>query len=102
FGFGGCNYHLVVARYIEKMEVKPHTPPTSQQLVLIGEAHRDMDDFDPRWFTSKDSFYRLPPRSLPQIDRVQLLAVKTTEDAFEKLGISVARLNSEKVCVISA
>lgn len=102
FGFGGCNYHLVVDSYLENIEVKPNAPPSRQQLVLVGEAHRDIEDFDPRWFTSKESFYRLPPRSLPQIDRVQLLAVKTTEDVFEKLGISVSRLNPEKVCVISA
>ncbi len=102
FGFGGCNYHLVLDSYKEHIPLKETTPPSPQQLVLVGEAHRDMDDFDPRWFTSKDSFYRLPPRSLPQIDRVQLLAVKTTEDALAAAGISLARLNPESVSVVSA
>ncbi|MNL27064.1 hypothetical protein D3C87_1486290 [compost metagenome] len=93
---------MVVDSYKADLEVKARTKQPAQKLVLIGEAHRDISDFDPRWFTSKESFYRLPPRSLPQIDRVQLLAVKVTEDAFEKAGISPARLNSEKVCVVSA
>lgn len=102
FGFGGCNYHLVIDSYNPNMEVKADVLPGAQKLVLVGEAHRDINDFDPRWFTSKESFYRLPPRSLPQIDRVQLLAVKTTEDAFNNMGLSVSRLNPEKVSVISA
>jgi acyl transferase domain-containing protein len=102
FGFGGCNYHLVVDSYKEKIEMKTPTPLPKQTLVLVGQAHRDMDDFDPKWFTSKESFYRLPPRSLPQIDRVQLLAVKTTEDALENAGLSLTRLNPERVAVISA
>lgn len=102
FGFGGCNYHMVVDSYREDIEVKPSQAVTLQPMALVGSARLELKDFDPQWFTSKDSFYRLPPKSLPQIDKVQLLAVKATELALKSAGIATSRLNSEKVAVISA
>jgi acyl transferase domain-containing protein len=105
FGFGGCNYHLVVDNFPAGSPVRSDArKPLAQrrEMVLLGEATLGIEEFDAQWFLDKSSIYRLPPKSIKKIDRTQLLAIKTVERAMEKAGLSFDRLNRESISVISA
>jgi acyl transferase domain-containing protein len=108
FGFGGTNFHLVLENYLKnKDESIIYDKAPSRNLlnvpVLLGSHTIAFSDFEPSWFTSKDAFYKIPPKSIRYIDKAQLIAVKATEFLLsDKLNINFTDEQKDLVQVISA
>ena len=104
FGFGGANYHTAISEFTATSinnSIVDHQFG-KEKVYLISEAEVAIEDFDPSWFTSLESVYRLPPQSIPYIDRSQLLAVKASELAMAKANIKLDIVPNDEVIVISA
>lgn len=106
-GFGGCNYHLVVEEYVKKMKPEINSPEALKEkepkgIAILGESFISLADFNPDYFTGKESIYRVPPKSIKDIDKCQLLAVKATAEAFRNANINLELIDKDNVMVISA
>jgi len=104
FGFGGTNYHMVLENYLPTNQVAVSDKKQDIEVpVLLGSKKLFFDDYDPMWFTAKDSFYKIPPKSLIHIDRAQLMAVKATEELLiNDLKLELNTESKDNVQVISA
>lgn len=101
-GFGNINYHLVLDEFKDSIEIiksERNKPVEADKIVVIGSGFAPSGKIDPSSFALK---FKIPPQSIPFIDRVQLLALASASDAFEKSNIEIDSLNKEKVSVISA
>ncbi|MBU1179217.1 hypothetical protein KKB69_02700 [Patescibacteria group bacterium] len=108
FGFGNINYHAVLDEFDTSCPViKKENPSTSlrtskkikDSIIVVGRSSVDLDKIDAALIASK---CKIPPQSLPQIDKVQLGALLAAAEAFEKSNIEIDLLDKEKVSVISA
>ncbi|MBP9680749.1 MAG: hypothetical protein KBD76_05055 [Bacteriovorax sp.] len=102
FGFGGTNFHLVLENHLQKNYITP-LKVLEQSPVLLGSHTIEIEKFDPNWFTGKNVFYKIPPKSIRYIDRVHLLAVKATEILLnENLNLKLTDSQKDLTQVISA
>ncbi|MFZ2187396.1 MAG: beta-ketoacyl synthase N-terminal-like domain-containing protein [Candidatus Moraniibacteriota bacterium] len=102
FGFGNINYHVVLDEFKENGAVMPPAvkkPAGEREIAVIGEGSARYDEIDPSLFVEK---FKIPPKSLPHTDKIQLLALSAVHDAFEKSNIKIDSLDKEKVSVLSA
>lgn len=107
FGFGGTNFHLVldVATNNEKtISIKENKQSKQKQkAVLLKQKTIQWDDFKTEDFISKNSFYKLPPFSIPYIDKAQLLAVMGLHQLLNlDLKLQLNQNIKDQVQVISA
>ncbi|MGE3609716.1 MAG: beta-ketoacyl synthase N-terminal-like domain-containing protein [Bacteriovoracaceae bacterium] len=102
FGFGGTNFHVVLENHLSAKRDTPEKV-TAQNPVLLGTHTIELNEFDPQWFTGKNVFYKIPPKSIKYIDPIQLLAVKATEILLnEKLNLKLTDEQRDSTQVISA
>lgn len=73
FGFGGANYHLVVERYDSGAPTAGAVQKTTEELALCGHVRVALTEVDALGVSAR---FHLPPRSLPQIDELQLAALQ--------------------------
>lgn len=117
FGFGGTNYHATLEPFKNNTLVplnilslennhqanhKCQDEIQAKAVFIIGEAELSLNKFDPSWFTSPDGVYRVPPQSIPYIDKSQLLAVKTAELAMWDAKLKYDEFPNDDVMVISS
>lgn len=100
FGFGGSNFHAVISR-------NPPPSATNQEsrsgdVVVLAKTERTLKDFDPSSFSKENHFYRLPPKSLENIDPCQTLALTCVIDALRSLDRDISFLPTQETLVISA
>lgn len=116
FGFGGANFHLVVDEYKEAIPIierplssknseKPYTSNknikiSDNNILILANMFFDISDVQE---LSLSSNYRVPPKSVPQIDELQMLAVYGVEKILNNASLQAALRNvpKEKVAVIS-
>jgi len=103
FGFGNINYHLVLDEFkkneIEIIKLEKRQVKEEEGVVIIGSGSAFPEDIDPVLFSAK---FKIPPQSISSIDQMQLLALASAADAFEKSGINAGFLDKEKVSVVVA
>lgn len=103
FGFGGTNYHLAVKKSTSAEQTPlPLADDEAVETYIVGHAELSFADFDPHWFMSPQSPYRLPPQSIEKIDRAQLMAVQATHMALKDAGLSIDTLPLQEIVTISA
>lgn len=68
-------------------------------MVILGDSSFSLEKVDFNLITAK---FRIPPQSLPHIDKVQLQALLAVAEAFEKANIEIDLLDKEEIKVISA
>jgi len=101
FGFGGINSHLhVLSHPCGRSRRKPRALPGThrrEKILLVGESCIETGDLE----TLESRFeLPIPVKSLPQVERMQRLAVIATERAFHDAAIAVDRIDREQVGVI--
>lgn len=105
FGFGGTNFHLTFEQS-SKLDLPEFKTPKIQEprkMLCLGHVEFDFDQLNTDWFIQKHSFYKIPPKSLPFIDKAQLLAVYSAYKLLkEKIGIILTPQQEEETCVLSA
>lgn len=107
FGFGGTNFHLVLEEYVPnhfsnrniKVITNNENKNTFKTSYIVGDHYVSINDFE---ILKKNSFFKIPPNSIKQIDRIQLLALWATEDALKKCVPHYYMLPSDSISVISA
>ncbi len=99
FGFGGINYHLVLEEYLrEHTLLDPEVNPRNN-VVICGIKTMSTE------LTLAEELAKLlhlPPRSLPQIDKVQISALVAVHHLAQELHIDLSSLDKPLVTVISA
>lgn len=105
FGFGGTNFHLLLEgleknkpQIMEKQNKNLALTP----VVSLGDIKLKYEIFDPQWFTERNSFYKVPPKSIPFIDKTQLLAVRATEQLLKGIQLPMTQFMKDQTHVISA
>ncbi|MCR4330570.1 MAG: hypothetical protein NUV49_01680 [Patescibacteria group bacterium] len=100
FGFGNINYHAVVDEFKNDFMVlkKENMSPDDNEIVIIGKGVSS-SKIDPKSIKEK---FNIPPRSVPQADKVHFQALLSVADAFERSNIKIDSLDKENVFVISA
>lgn len=101
FGFGNINYHLVLDEYRDSdKSIEPEKKTVPQEKIsIIGSGFANPVKIDVKSLAVR---FKIPLQSIASIDRVQLLALVSVADAFEKANIDVNSLDKEKVSVIAA
>lgn len=106
FGFGGTNYHAVIQPFLKDkhnyLTENKGSAEEREEVYLLSESELTFSDFQSSWFTSPESTYRVPPQSIPYIDKAQLLAVKATELAMQQAKLKYDEFPNEEVMVISS
>lgn len=106
FGFGGTNYHTAISgpdtliKYDSSSESK--VLDELEDVFLIGSAEINFSDFNSEWFSLPESVYRVPPQSIPYIDKAQLLAVKVAELAMKNAKLKYDEFPNDDVMVVSS
>jgi len=99
FGFGNTNYHLVLDEFNNSGEIIKAKKAATSPIVLLGSSSISLKKVDLDLITSK---FKIPPQSLPYIDKVQLQALLAVDEAFEGANIDAGLLDKEEIKVISA
>lgn len=101
FGFGNINYHIVLDEFKRSTQIikSIEKEKINKDIAIIGEGLSYSDEIDPSFFVEK---FKIPSKSLPSTDGIQLLALSAVHDAFEKSNIKIASLDKENVSVLSA
>ncbi|MEZ4749593.1 MAG: beta-ketoacyl synthase N-terminal-like domain-containing protein [Bdellovibrionota bacterium] len=98
-GFGGANYHLILEEFVQGGNPIPRLRPKKESLVVL--AHAEIGDENIRESIQQFDF-RIPPKNLKQIDKLQLQALVAVTRALEEAAIPMQSLNRERISVISA
>ena len=98
FGFGNINYHLVLDEYKKSATVEKVEPLVGDKIVIVGSGAAPLE-VNLALLASK---FKIPPQSIPSLDKVQLLALAAVSDTFEKANIAIDLLDKNKVSVIAA
>ncbi len=99
FGFGGTNYHLVLDEYNKDFDLISKYEKKDDSIVVIAKSYIPKEMFDPK---RTKELYRVPPKSLSQIDKFQLLAITAVKTALENSNIKIDDLDTKNVSVFSA
>ena len=101
FGFGNINYHLVLDEFrdSDKSIRSGEKRIPREKISIIGNGFARPDKID---IKSPVARFKIPLQSIASIDRVQLLALTSVIDAFERSNIDINSLNKERVSVIAA
>jgi acyl transferase domain-containing protein len=97
FGFGGVNYHINITEPCRRTTAT--RMPPAPTVVVVARYTRTVQG------VRSESALRalpIPPRSLPQIDELQLAAVRAVHETAAAAGVKLAALPAESVSVISA
>lgn len=104
-GFGGINYHLVVDEYRADNEILPalkkrdEADLLKQKIVICDELYVDRNSVGDEVIKS---VIRLPPNSIPQIDRYQLLSLYGVIKLLKESGIDDSCLDRKNTSVFSS
>ncbi|MCB0418339.1 MAG: hypothetical protein KDD39_11860 [Bdellovibrionales bacterium] len=98
-GFGGANYHLILEEFVEGQKPISRLRPKKEPLVVL--AHSEVSDENIRE-TIQGFDFRIPPKNLKQIDKLQLQALVAVTRALETAAIPMQSLNREHISVVSA
>lgn len=99
FGFGGTNFHVVLDEYKKDVPVLEARSLEKKRVLVCAEGAIDMEQFDAGL---RNANLRLPPKSVLQVDRAQLIALLLVDQTFRKSRIRVDDLDATTVSVISA
>lgn len=101
FGFGGANYHLVIEEASSQFTLKPRMQINKHEYHPVVSAYEyfSFDEYDDLLNKTK---HKIPPNSLPQIDKYQIFGVLGVEQTLIKNRISLNLLDKNEVGVISA
>lgn len=99
FGFGNINYHVVLDEFNGGKITKTRKSTVIDPVVVLGHSSVSSKKVDFDLIRSK---FKIPPQSLPQIDKVQLQALLAVSEAFKKSNIEIDLLDKEKTVVIFA
>lgn len=115
FGFGGTNFHMVIDveninsnknKIIESQNALPRQIKNlklKNKAVIIGKKTIEWNKFTAQNFTGRQSFYKIPPYSIPFIDCAQLLAVQVVKELlFDDLNIHLNQKIKDEIQIISA
>jgi len=93
FGFGGINYHVILEEFLSESKIKKSTMRERKDIVVVAKSYRPK-------ITGENS-YRIPPKSLDQIDIRQIMALDAVVDALTSSKISLENIDKSKVSVIA-
>lgn len=103
FGFGNINYHIVLDEFKNGAEIiqseKEEKITDKNIIAIIGSGSARYSKINLKSLSEK---FKILPQSLASIDKMQLLALVATDNAFKKSNIKIESLNKNKVSVISA
>ncbi len=114
FGFGGTNFHLVIDvenRIKSNQQEKTHGNINQKSVnidskdhsVIVGHKTLNWEDYSVHNFTGRQSFYKIPPNSIPYIDQAQLLAVQVVKELLiDDLNLHFNQKIKDEIQVISA
>jgi acyl transferase domain-containing protein len=105
FGFGNINYHLVLYEFkpeISTKKEKNESRPLQNEVVVVGSADTDLGEITEKDRGFISHTFKIPPKSLSSIDKIQLHGLLVVQQAFENLKIDVNHLDKEQISVISA
>lgn len=98
FGFGGSNFHLVLGEYNPATKMNIKSFEKNDRIVLVG-YHQVPMDLVSDYF--KMSGHRIPPVTIPHLDKTIIGAIVATEQLFQKLEIRLSDEARAEVGVIS-
>lgn len=103
-GFGGTNFHLVLDNFsLEKSKViLSREPSADRKACVLSMVTKKKSELDTSWFTQKNAFCKIPPKSIRYIDSTQLMAVQAVWEAFENIGLKLTAAQKDEVSVYSA
>ncbi len=99
FGFGGINYHVAMEEFDQEKQVKAEEKSLEKKIVALGTSYSSLNGLNRDWISE---VFRIPEKSLPQIDSQQLAAVTSVSNAFDHARLEISSLREMKVAVISA
>ncbi len=100
-GFGGINYHLVVDEY--KNGFTNYRKFTGQpgRMVLVSEYFLDQKYCMDEKFLLDLKKFRIPPKVIDQIDKLQLMGLVCANFMLDKINFNSRKINRSDVSVIS-
>ena len=99
FGFGGINYHVVLEEFKQNCKLIDSKKSEKEQVAVIGHS-RDISLNNIDWGLIKSKF-KILPKTLSQIDAVQLQSLLAVSEAFENANIDINTADKENIIVIS-
>jgi len=100
FGFGNINYHLVLDEFNGGQEIiKAKKGGAASPVVILGGSSISLKKVDFNLIAAK---FKIPPQSLPHMDKSQLNALLAVAAALAKANMEIDLLDKENVKVISA
>lgn len=98
FGFGGCNYHLALARDGENGDVDlDGDEQNGLSVAVIKKSRTLMNELN----LANLDFFPFPPKSLSNIDLFQIAAVQTVYQLFDHADQVFESLGKENINVVS-
>ncbi len=100
FGLGNINYHLVVDEYVpRRFEAIERGALPVPPVALLGGI--EVSGIDIGEYLANGNLH-IPPKSIPQTDRRQLLAVIATREILNQCGVLLDRIDRKRVSVFAA
>lgn len=103
FGFGNTNYHIVLDEFKSNFKIiqpiKKIKTADENTIAIIGNYSVKNNKNNLKLVSEK---FKIFPKSFASIDKMQLLALSATDNAFKKSNIKIDYLDKKNVSVISA
>lgn len=109
FGFGGCNYHLILNEYKEKefTSIKKNTSSSpigrralkSDPVVLCSKFYLNTKDMKEDLSGTQ---HKMPPKVLSSLDKMQLGAMLAVEKVIKESQLHLPSIDKNKISVISS
>lgn len=101
FGFGNINYHFILDEFRggDKLIRLEKNKIPQEKISIIGNGFAQPDKIN---IKSLATSFKIPLKSIPSIDKTQLLALASVVDAFERSNIDINSFDKERVSVIAA